>query len=74
MPFNLLLANRTILLCFFFYFVLFLIIFFITLVVTENAKLRLALAITTGAAITVANYAIESLPIVTYKTIKDLSK
>ena len=40
----------------------------------ENAGLKLALAIPTGAPITVANDAIEILPLVTDKTIKDLSK
>ena len=39
----------------------------------ENARLNLALAFPTGAAITVANGAIEMLRIVTYKTIKYLS-
>ena len=40
----------------------------------ENARLRLALAIPTGAPITFANYSIEMLPLVADKTIKDLSK
>ena len=40
----------------------------------ENARLRLALAIPTGAPITFANYSIEMLPLVAGKTIKDLSK
>ena len=40
----------------------------------ENAILKLALAILTGAPITVANDAIEMLPVVTDKTINDLSK
>ena len=40
----------------------------------ENAGLKLALAIPTGAPITVANDATEILPLVTDKTIKDLSK
>ena len=38
----------------------------------ENARLKLALAIPRDAPITVANYVIEMLPLVT--TIKDLSK
>ena len=40
----------------------------------ENARLNLALAISTGAPITVANDAIEMLPVVIDKTINDLSK
>ena len=40
----------------------------------ENARLKLALAIPTGAPITVTNDAIEMLPAVTDKTINDLSK
>ena len=41
---------------------------------TENERLKLGLAIPTGAPITVANYAIEMLLLVTYKTVKDLPK
>ena len=40
----------------------------------ENARLKLALTIPTGAAITVANDATEVLPVVIDKTINDLSK
>ena len=40
----------------------------------ENARLKLALGIPTGALITVANDAIEMLPLVKDETIKDLSK
>ena len=40
----------------------------------ENARLKLALAIPTGAPITVTNDAIEMLPTITDKTINDLSK
>ena len=40
----------------------------------ENARLKLALTIPTGAPITVANNAIEKLPVVIDKTINDLSK
>ena len=40
----------------------------------ENARLKLALAIPTGAPITDANEAIKMLPVVTDKTINDLSK
>ena len=76
MLFNVLLANATILLCFFFffYYLLFLTFFFTIPVKTENARLKLALAIPAGAPITVASDAIEMLPVVTYKTINDLSK
>ena len=40
----------------------------------ENARLKLALTISTGAPITVANVAIETLPVVIDKKINDLSK
>ena len=40
----------------------------------EHARLKLELTISTGALITVANDAIEMLPVVTEKTINDLSK
>ena len=40
----------------------------------KNTRLKLALTIPTGAPITVANDAIEMLPVVTDKTINDLSK
>ena len=40
----------------------------------ENVRLKLAFALPTGAPITVANDAIEMLPLVTSQTIKDLSK
>ena len=49
---------------------LFLILFLTIPVVIENAKLKLALAIPTGAPITVGNEAIEMLPLVADKTIK----
>ena len=65
--FNLLLANIAILLCFFF---LFLVVF--SNVFTrpvDNENVRLALAISTGVPITVANDAIEMLPLVADKTI-----
>ena len=75
MLFNLLLASITILLCFFFfYFLLFWIVFFTILVEIDNPRLKLALTIATGAPITVENDAIEMLPVVTDKTINDLSK
>ena len=67
MIFNLLLANITILLCFFLYLVLF--NSFLTIPVEiENAILKLALTIPTGAPITYANDAMEMLPVVTDQT------
>ena len=57
--------------------VLFLVVFysfFMTFVEIENARLKLGLAIPTGALMTVANDAIEMLPVVTDKTINDFSK
>ena len=68
MLFNLLLANITILLFFFFFFLVVLSSFFTILIQSESARLKLALFIPTGAAMTVANDAIEILPIVTDKT------
>ena len=53
-------------LCFFKY-------FFTISVVIEKAKLKLALPISTGALIALANDAIDISPFVTDKTIKDLS-
>ena len=43
-------------------------------IVIENAKLKLALDISTGATITESNDAIEMLKLVADKTTKDLSK
>ena len=40
----------------------------------ENARLKLALTIPTGAPITVSNDAIEMLPVIIDKTINDLLK
>ena len=71
---NLLLANITILLCFVFLFRVFLNNFFTIPVKIENARLKLELAIPTGAQINTANNAIEILPVVTDKKINDLSK
>ena len=59
-----------------FYF-LFLVVFnnfFTSPVDNENVKLKLALVIQTGVPIPVVNYAIEALPLVADKIIKDLSK
>ena len=74
MLFNLLLTSITILLCFFLLFIVVFNSFFMIPVEIENARLKLALIIPTGAPITVANDAIEMLPVVTDKTINDLSK
>ena len=48
--------------------------FCISLVHNENARLKLALVIPIGAPIAFAKDAIETPPLVTDKTIKDLSK
>ena len=48
--------------------------FFINPVVIENVRLQLALIVPMGAPITVANDAIEMLPVATDETINDLSK
>ena len=53
---------------------LFLTVYFTIFVEVENAGQKPALAIPTGAPITVANVAIEMLLVVTGKTINDLSK
>ena len=58
-------------------FFLFLVVFnnFFTISVEiKNARLKLVLAIPTGAQMTVANDAIEMIPVVTDKTVNDLSK
>ena len=72
MLFNLLLANIIILLSFFFLSRVVFNSFFTIPVDNENARLRLALAIPTGVPITVANDAIEILPLAANKTIKDI--
>ena len=72
MLFSLLLTNITISLCFFLFRVVFN-NFFTIPIDTEKARLKLAFAIPTGAPIAVANDAIEMLPLVADKTIKDLS-
>ena len=53
--------------------ILFFKIFYTNPVVIQNTRLQLALAIPTGASITVANDAIEMLPVATNKAINDLS-
>ena len=70
---SLLLARIRILSCFFF---LFLVIFsnFLTIpVVREKIKVKLALAIPTGAPIILVNEIIDTPPLVAFKTIKILS-
>ena len=71
---NVLLANLTILLCFFFLFHVVFNNFFTIPVKIENERLKLALGIHTGAQITAANDAVVVLPVVTDKTVNDLSK
>ena len=72
--FNLLPASITILLCFFFLFLVAFNNFFTSPVHNENARRRLALAVPTSLPITVVNDAIETMPRVTDKIIKVLSK
>ena len=74
MLFDLLLANITMLLCFLLLFLVVFNSFFMIPVEIENARLKLALTIPTGAPMTVANDAIEILAVVTNKTINDLPK
>ena len=74
MLFDLLLANITILLCFFLFFRVAFNSSFTIPVEIKDVRLRLALSIPTGVLITVANHAIEMLPLVADKTMKDLSK
>ena len=68
MLFSLLLANITILLCFFFLFPVAFHSFFTISLEIENVRLKLAIAIPTGAPITVENDAIEMVPVITDKT------
>ena len=70
MLFNLL----TILLCFFFLFLVVFNSFFMIPVANENARLKLALTIPSGAPISVANDATETLPVAIYIRINDLSR
>ena len=74
MLFNLFLASVTIFMCFLFLFLVVFNSFFMVPVEIENARLKLASTIPTGAPITVANDAIEMLPVVIEKTINDLPK
>ena len=71
MLFNLLLASILIL-CFFFLFLVF--NFFMLPIEIENGRLKLALVSPTDAPMTVANDAMEMLPVIRDKTINYLSK
>ena len=71
---NLLLASITILLYSFFLLPVVFNSFFTIPVEIEDAILKPALTVPTGAPMTVASDAIEMLPVVTDKTINDLSK
>ena len=67
-----LVANIKILSCFFFF--LFFLLYFLTIpVVWEKIKVKLALAIPTGAPITLVNEIIDTPLLVAFKTIKILS-
>ena len=70
---SLLLANITILSCFFFLFLVIFNTFLIIPVVKEKIKVRLALAIPTGAPIILVNEKIDTPLLVALKTIKTLS-
>ena len=70
---SLLLANIRILLCFFFLFLVMLSNFLTIPVVREKIRVKLALAIPTGALTTLVNEQIDTTPFVALKTIKTLS-
>ena len=70
---SLLLANIRILSCFFFFFLVIFNNFLTISVVREKIKVKLALAIPTGAPITLVNEIIDTPPVVTLKIIKILS-
>ena len=70
---SLLLANIRILSCFFFLFLVIFSNFLTTPVVREKIKVRLALAIPTGAPTILVNEIIDTLLLVALKTIKILS-
>ena len=71
--FSSLLANINILSCFFFLFLVVLSNFLTIPVVREKIKVKLALAIPTGAPTTLVNEQIDTPPVVALKTIKILS-
>ena len=70
---SLLLANINIFSCFFFLFLVVLNNFLTIPVVREKIKVKLALAIPTGAPTTLVNKQIDTPPVVALKTIKILS-
>ena len=71
-PFNLLLASITILLCFFFLFLVIFNNFFIIPAVKEKIKLKFALALPTGAPVILAKEIIDVLLLVANEIIKGL--
>ena len=73
MPLSLLLDNTRILSCFFFLFLVMLRNILIVPVVREKIKVKLALAIPTGAPTTLVREMIDTPPLVALKTIKVLS-
>ena len=74
MLFNLLLANKKVLLCFFFLFLTICNNFFIISVVKQSIKLKLALTIYTGTPITLTKETIDISLLVADKIIKVLPK
>ena len=70
---SLLLANIRILSCFFFFFLVIFNNFLVIPVVREKIKVKLALAIPTGAPTILVNEIIDTSPVVALKTIKILS-
>ena len=73
MLFSLILANIRILSCLFFLFLVMLNNFLTIAVVNEKIKVKLALAIPTGAPAMLVNEQIDTQPLVVLKTIKILS-
>ena len=73
MLFSVLIANKIILLCLFFLFLVILSNFLTIPVVREGIKVKLALAIPTGAPTTLVNEMIDTPPVAALKTNKTLS-
>ena len=73
MLFSLLLANIRILSCFLFFFLVILSNFLVIPGIREKIKVKLALAIPTGAPIILVKEIIDTSPLVALKTIKTLS-
>ena len=67
---SLLLTNIIILPCFFFFFLVIFNNFLVIYVVREKIKVKLALAITTGAPTIIVNEQIDTPPVVAFKKIK----